>query len=276
MSRLFRSHCDRKAMKTVKTILIFAVTVLTLREMALAQFRPPATPQQQMHLVPPQAMHPLTQSNRTSLYLQRPQPIPVDAYRRMDTHSQIDPRILQAQQEAKAAEEKARKIENRKWEYRRALRQQVNQSTQLRGFEGEALVAREQAQEDAAQYFTLREFEGSANAQQWLAYRKAEILKGVEAAQRAQGPIALYNTAKLIAAAGAQAAGPEIVASSSRPLAQEEVDRLEVQNVGQAAKLQNQVRAQKETGILHYDLLVKFTESVDAPRIEPALKQSTP
>ena len=201
-------------MKTRSWIVCVAATSVAVCQSAFAQFRPPP----------------------------QPTTVPPEAYRRMDTHSTIDPRILQAQEEARKAKEKAEKFEAKKWEHRRALSERINQNPQWRGLQGYPMVGLRMAQEDAAHYFALRDMESAATANQWLQFRKAQIQKAMQEEIKTQAIMVAHDTVVAAAAAGAQAGGGTVA------------------NVGQAAKGGKTAQSLGTATSWHYDLLEKLTQ----------------
>jgi len=147
-----------------KRTLIVAIAVLAGNQMLLAQFRP--APPQQARPVPQNLLRPSPQTNRPLWQVQQSQTVPSDAYRRMDTRSQVDPRILEAQRRAQEQEQAKRQFDEVKKRYSTTLQQQIRSSHQPGN--GPAL-------QDAAQYFAMAESDGKEKAVAWRNQRRSVL-----------------------------------------------------------------------------------------------------
>ena len=166
----------------------------------------------------------------------------------------IDPRILRAQQEAQEAKEKAEKFEAKNWEYRRALRERINQNPEWRGLQGYPLVGQQMALEDAAHYFTLRDMESPAIANQWLQFRKAQIQRAIQEELKTQTVMVVHDTVVAAAAVGARSVG----GMASPPIPVPPPKEMQEVPTGQAAKAGNTAQSLGTATSWHYDFLEKL------------------
>jgi hypothetical protein len=128
------------------------------------------------------------------------QPIPPEAWRNMDTHSPIDPRIHRHLQEKAEAE---RKAAERRHRLQQAMMQyntvELRRAHQLRLSVGDPAV--QVAVSASVQYLALRDIDGAASASQWLGAFKQGLNQRIQAMENPNPEMlkeAIVGTASLL------------------------------------------------------------------------------
>jgi len=118
----------------------------------------------------------------------------------MDTHSPIDPRVLEAQRQAQEAAKRQQRFDAIKIRYAQALWQRVhkNRSLYLRNRAAQAAAV-----SDGAHYLALRDVDGHAAASVWIRSRQNAIRQVTKKSER-NIAVGLYG----IAAAVGENSGP--------------------------------------------------------------------
>lgn len=173
----------------------------------------------------------------------QPEQVPPEAWRSMDTHRQIDPRILRLQQEQAESQKRAQLLKAKKIEYSNLLWQRVNQNREWRARIGYSQVGITAAVADAAHYMALRDVEGQTIASRWLSAQ----ISGIEELLRQQ------QNPNFIAAAH-----DTIVTASA--LAGRSSQMQSPQGVGQAASMNKASDSMSTATIYHYEVLRYLTQ----------------
>lgn len=169
--------------------------------------------------------------------------IPPDAWQRMDTHGQVDPRIMRLQQQQAEEQEKSNLIAAKKNEYAPLLWQRVNQNPEWRYANGYPRAGIASAVADASHYMALRDIEGESTSRQWLQRRMSEI----EATLRQQqnpNVLAIVHDTVVVGAALAGRGSQE-----KAPL-----------GIGQAAGMNKAANSSASITVYHYDVLRVLTQ----------------
>lgn len=169
---------------------VVAIAVFAGSQTLLAQFRP--APPQQARPIPQTLLQPSPQTNRPLWQSQQSQPVPSDAYHRIDTHSQIDPNFLRAQQDAEKAREKARQVEAIMKDKEYQLLAKSDADPWLRQHPNRAALS-------AAVYIvatnqTISQLQGSAAAENYILSEKRAIRAEIERLKKTQMIMAANDT----------------------------------------------------------------------------------
>lgn len=129
---------------------------------------------------------------------------PPEAWRNMDTHSPVDPRILEHRMRAEEAAKRQKVLDDAKAKHRASLWEGVRKSRQYNPSDpGVAMAV-----EDAAHYFALRQTESEDQAKAWLSARLSSLQEGYENLENRTHPVAVaHDTVIAVAALGAGASG---------------------------------------------------------------------
>jgi len=131
---------------------------------------------------------------------------PPEAWRNMDTHSPIDPRILEFQRRSEEAARKRKVFDKEKATHRGILWARVRKSRAYNPTDpGVAMAV-----EDAAHYFALSQTASRDKAKAWLDGRLSRLQTGCDKLKNKTKPIAVAHDTLIAAAAlgaGAQGSG---------------------------------------------------------------------
>lgn len=169
--------------------------------------------------------------------------IPPDAWRRMDTHGQVDPRIMRLQQQQAEEQKKSNLIAAKKNDYAPLLWQRVNQNAEWRYANGYPRAGIASAVADASHYMALRDIEGESTGRQWLQRRMSEIEATLRQQQNPNVLAIAYDTVVV----GAALAGRG--SQEKAPL-----------GIGQAAGMSKAANSSASITVYHYDVLRALTQ----------------